>query len=151
MAGNAPTTKGKGKGASGPRVTLVFGTAQKKVNGKNTTVQLNAKVSQSTIDALEIKFKKASEGAAPKIVPDKKKRKRISRTSSSGTKSAKRAMRCSADGVKFYSVIVPTGMGYGQAMVNLTAQSKARVFITPAGTKIQTGDIKSKGSTKKAK
>lgn len=148
MASPTPT-KGKGKGASGPRVTLVFGTAQKTVSGKKATVQLNAKVSQSTIDALAIKFKKASEGAAPKIVQDKKKRKRISRTSSSGTKSAKRALRCSKDGVKFYSVIIPTGMGYGQAMVNLTAQSEARVFISPAGTKIVTGDIKSK--TKKTK
>jgi flagellar capping protein FliD len=138
---------GKG-GASGARVSLVFGTAQKPVKGKKTTVQLVAKVSQSTIDALSIKFKKAASGQAPKIVPDKAKRKRLSSTSTAGTKSAKRSLRCSVDGVKFHSVIVPTGMGYGQAIVNLTAQSKARVFKTPAGTVTITGDIKKKAPAK---
>lgn len=143
----ADTKKGS---ASGPRVPLVFGTGNKVVNKKKTTIPLVAKIPQSTITALDIKFKKAVEkGAAPKIIVDKAKRKRLS-LPSSGTGSGRRFLRCSIDDIKFYNIIIPTGMGYGQAIVNLTAQSKARVFYTPSGERRVTGEIKGGKKTPKA-
>lgn len=131
--------------ASGARVSLVFGQADKTVNGKKTKVNLIASVSQSIIDALGIKFKKAGT-AAPKLVVDAKKRKRLPTVT--GTRSGRRKLLASEDGITFYSIIVPTGMGYGVAADALGKNSKAKVFKTPSGTRLQTGEVKASTAKK---
>lgn len=133
--------------ASGARVSLIFGTGSKKVGGKKTNVDLIAKVSESTIKALDIKFKKAG-ATIPKLVTDKKKRKRLPTVN--GTKSGKRKLLASEDGITFYSIIVPTGMGYGSAAVEIAKNSKAKVFKTPSGTNLVQGEVKASTAKKPA-
>lgn len=133
--------------ASGARVSLVFGQGEKTIKGKKTKVILIASVSQSIIDALGIKFKKAG-AVAPKIVTDAKKRKRLPTVT--GTKSGRRTLLASEDGITFYSIIVPTGMGYGVAADALGKNSKAKVFKTPKGTRLQTGEVKASSAKKPA-
>lgn len=133
--------------ASGARVSLIFGKGDKTVGGKKTKVDLIAKVSQSTITALGIKFKKAG-SAKPKIIIGKGKAKARRLPTVTGTKSGKRKLLCSIDGAKFYSVIVPTGMPYGVAAEAIAKESKAIAFKTPSGTTFLQGEIKAKASAK---
>ncbi|TYQ29427.1 hypothetical protein PseudUWO311_00585 [Pseudanabaena sp. UWO311] len=133
-------TKGKSAGG-GKKVSIVFASIKPK-NAKSS-IDLVAKVSESTITALDIKLKKAAASKAPSLVDNKSKTaKYLPRKN--GTKSARRKLRCSADGVQFYSVIVPSGCSYSKAIEALTKNSKAKVFITPAGTKYETGDTSKK-------
>jgi hypothetical protein len=144
MAGKRPAT--------GRRLPLVFGSKKIKRGGKDVTIQLIAKIPESTIKALDIKLKPATEAkTVPKLVKDKKGRLYLPR--SGGTGSGKRSMQCSADGVAWYSVVIPTNCSYGLAKTVLAKNSKAIVFKTPAGSAQILGDskkLKAKPAAKKS-
>lgn len=134
-------TTTKAQPATGRRVALTFGTKKIKRKGKDVTISLVSKISQSTITALAIKLKPAIEKPQEaKLVKDKK--GRLYLPSSGGTNSARRSMLISADGIKFYNVIIPTNCSYGLAKTVLAKNSKAIVFKTPAGRTQLLGDGK---------
>lgn len=125
-------TARKARPATGRRLPLVFGSKKVKKDGKDVTVQLIGKVPESTIKALDIKFKKATEAAkAAKLVKSKSGALYLPR--SGGTGSGRRSLQCSADGIAFYSVVVPNNCSYSLAITALAKNSKAIAFKTPAG------------------
>jgi hypothetical protein len=150
----AERKKGTPRPATGRRISLVFGSKKIKKAGKDITVQLIGKISESTIKALDIKLKPATEAAkAAKLVKSKNGSLYLPRNG--GTGSGRRSMLCSADGLAWYSIVVPNRCSYSLAKTVLAKNSKAVAFKTVAGGTQIVGDgkkIKSKPkSTKKTK
>lgn len=143
------TTNRKSRPATGRRVPLVFGSKKTKKAGKDVTVQLVAKVPESTIKALDIKLKPATANAKnAQLVKAKNGSLYLPRTT--GTGSGRRSLSCSADGIAWYSVVIPNGCSYSLAKTVLAKQSKAVAFKTPAGGVQIVGDsskVKSKPKT----
>ena len=137
----AERKKGTPRPATGRRVSLVFGSKKVKKNGKDTTIQLIAKVAESTIKALDIKLKPATAAAKDaKLVKAKNGNLYLPRTG--GTGSGRRSMLCSVDGVVWYSVVVPNRCSYSLAKTVLAKNSKAIAFKTVAGGTQIVGDSK---------
>lgn len=143
----------KGRPATGRRVPLVFGSKKIKRGGKDVSVNLVSKIPESTIKALDIKLKPASAaGKDAKLIKSKGTKPKLYLPRSGGTGSGRRSMLCSADGINFYSIIVPNNCSYSLAKVTLAKNSKAVVFKTPAGGAQIVGDaskLKAKPATKK--
>ncbi|NMF60170.1 hypothetical protein [Pseudanabaena yagii] len=146
-------TTRKSRPATGRRVPLVFGSKKTKKSGKEVTVQLIGKVPESTIKALDIKLKPATAAAKDaKLIKAKNGALYLPR--SGGTASGRRSMLCSADGISWYSVVVPNGCSYSLAKTVLAKNSKAVAFKTVAGGTQIVGDAskvkaKPKSSAKK--
>jgi hypothetical protein len=135
------TKKGTPRPATGRRIPIVFGSKKTKVGGKSVTKQLIAKIPESTIKALAIKLKPAAQAATnAKLIKAKNGNLYLPRNG--GTGSGKRSMLCSADGLAWYSVVIPTGCSYSLAKTVLAKNSKAVAFKTPAGGVQIVGDPK---------